>query len=362
MHDQAKEGLQILNTTLLNYKVTISDIAKELNVTPATVSRALSNHPAISLKTRERVQRTAERLNYRRNRIASSLRSGKTHVVGVIIPSAEINFFGSVIHGIESIANMHGYNVLIYQSNESMDHEAKGIETFLTARVDGILASIAKNTVDYSHFLEIKARNIPLVFFDRANDELGIPSVVIDDYKGAFLATEHLIRQGYEHIAHISGPQHIKIFNDRLKGYIAALKAHDIKPDQQLIYAGNVSIESGKDAIKYFFDQQAKPDAVFAVEDFTALGAIEELKEKNIMIPSQVGVIGFANEHFGEYITPALSTIDQQTVLMGKESIKLLMELISDKENKISTHRKIILEPVPVFRKSSDRKNNGIAK
>ncbi|HEY4156414.1 MAG TPA: LacI family DNA-binding transcriptional regulator, partial [Puia sp.] len=168
----------------MNYKVTISDIAKELNTTPATVSRALSNHPAISSKTKESVQKAAKRLNYKRNRIASSLRSGKTHVIGVIIPSAEINFFGSVVHGIESIANSNGFNVLIYQSNENRDHEVRGIETFISARVDGILASIAKNTLDYSHFLDIKARNIPLVFFDRANIDLGIPSVVIDDYKG----------------------------------------------------------------------------------------------------------------------------------------------------------------------------------
>lgn len=340
----------------MKYKVTITDIAKELKVTPATVSRALSNHPGISFKTKEAVQKTASRLNYKKNSIASSLQSGKTNVIGVIIPSAEINFFGSVVHGIESIANLNGYNVLIYQSNENMEHEANGIETFLSARVDGILASIAKNTVDFAHFLDVKARNIPLVFFDRTNDDLGIPSVVIDDYRGAFLATEHLIRQGYKRIAHITASQHISIWNTRLKGYMAALAANNIPFDASLIYVGNISIESGKEAVKYFFEKPNPPDAIFAVEDFTALGALKELKERNIKIPDEVGLIGFANEHFGEHITPALSTIDQQTVLMGKESIKLLLELISGKENNKPKHRKIILEPIPIFRKSSMKK------
>ena len=142
----------------MQYKVTIADIAKELNTTPATVSRALSNHPGISDKTKQSVHQAASKLNYKRNRIASSLRSGKTHLIGVIIPSAEINFFGSVVHGIENVANQNGYNVLLYQSNESRDYEEKGLETFLSARVDGILVSIAKDTTDYSHFNEIKER------------------------------------------------------------------------------------------------------------------------------------------------------------------------------------------------------------
>ncbi|MEP7141520.1 MAG: LacI family DNA-binding transcriptional regulator [Ferruginibacter sp.] len=339
----------------MKYKVTITDIAKELNITPATVSRALNNHPGISYKTKEVVQKTASRLNYKKNSIASSLQSGKTNVIGVIIPSAEINFFGSVVHGIESIANLNGYNVLIYQSNEEMKHEAKGIETFLSARVDGILASIAKNTDNYDHFLDVKARNIPLVLFDRANDDLGIPSVVIDDYKGAFLATEHLISQGYKRIAHITGPQPIGIWKMRLNGYIAALAANGISYDASLIYVGDITIESGKEAVRYFFENPDPPDAIFAVEDFTALGALKELKDKNIKIPDEVGIVGFANEHFGEHITPALSTIDQQTVLMGKESIKLLLELISGKEKYKQKHSKIILEPIPIFRQSSMR-------
>src|SRR5438552_6774834 len=336
-------------------KATITDIAKELNTTPATVSRALSNHPRISEKTKRSVQETALKLNYKTNRIASSLRSGKTHLIGVIIPSAEINFFGSVVHGIESIANENGYGVLLFQSNEQRDYEEKGLQNFLSARVDGILVSIAKDTMDYSHFREIKSRRVPLVFFDRVNDDLDIDSVVIDDYKGAFLATEHLISQGYMRIAHISGPQHLRNFYDRLKGYMGALQANKIRIDHSLIYNGNISIESGRKGTSHFLSMQNPPDAIFATEDFTALGVIKEIKEKGIKIPEQFGVVGFANELFGEHITPTLSTVDQQTIRMGKSALSLLLNIIEGKGIDNYSKQKVILEPLLICRDSSNR-------
>ena len=270
-------------------KATITDIARELNTTPATVSRALSNHPRISAKTKKSVHEAALKLNYKRNKIASSLRSGKTHLIGVIIPSAEINFFGSVVHGIESVANSHGYGVLLFQSNENRDYEEKGLQNFLSARVDGILVSIAKDTIDYSHFMEIKSRHVPMVFFDRTNDDLGVDSVVIDDYKGAFMATEHLISQGYKRIAHISGPAHLKNFHDRSSGYLDALRAHKMEIDHSLICDGNVSIESGREGTQQLLSLANPPDAIFATEDFTALGVIKELKEKGIKIFNRHG-------------------------------------------------------------------------
>lgn len=339
----------------MSLKITISDIAKELNTTPATVSRALRNHKSISEKTKKNVHETAIRLNYKRNNIASSLRKGSSGLIGVIIPSAEINFFGSVVHGIESIANRSGYNILIYQSNENYESEIKGIDTFLSARVDGILVSIAKNTTDFSHFLAAKKANVPIVFFDRSNDEIGIHSVVIDDYKGAYIATEHLIEQGYKRIAHISGPKHLKIFRDRLRGYLDALLANNLEIDKSLIYEGNVSIEAGKEGINYLLSINSPPDAVFAVEDFTALGAIKALKENKIKVPDQFGVIGFANETFGEHITPTLSTINQQTVQMGKLAFTQLENIINNIPEILIEH-KLILEPIAIFRESSQRK------
>lgn len=339
-------------------RITLNDLAKELNITPATVSRALSNHPEISEKTKKVVKEAALRLDYYRNNIASSLRSGKTHVIGVMIPTAEHSFFGSVIHGISNMASEHGFDVLIHQSNESYEYEVKGLKAFISARVDGIIASLAKNTFDFAHFADIKNKNIPIVLFDRINDDLGIPSVVVDDYRGAFVATEHLIKQGYRKIGHISGPQHIKTFNDRLKGFMGALQANKIPWDPALIFPGNISIESGKEGIRNFLQLAEPPDAVFAVEDTTALGALKQLKDSGIKVPEEFGLFGFCNDLVGEHVTPGLSSMDQRTVLMGQEAFKLLYQIINSDGNTGKYKTKVVLDPLSVIRESSLRRSS----
>lgn len=335
-------------------KVTIADIAKELGIAPATVSRALSDHPEISASTKKKVKAAAKRLDYRPNKMASSLRSGKTKIIGVLIPTAEHLFFGSVIHGISNIASEHGYDVLIYQSNESEEFEKKGIDTFIGARVDGILVSISKNTVDFSHFKSVKDKNIPIAFFDRSNDDLGISSVCTDDFMGGFMATKSLMDSGYKRIAHISGPLHIKAFAERVRGYKSALNESGIPINEKLIYKGDISIDAGREGVKYFLGLENKPDAIFAVEDFTALGVLKELKGLSINVPAQFGVIGFCNDLFGEHITPSLSTVDQKTVQMGEEAFKLIYELIQNSEDKINNQKRI-LSPTLLIRDSSKR-------
>jgi LacI family transcriptional regulator len=336
-------------------KATIADIARTVNVTTSTVSRALNNHPAISDSTKKRVNRAAKKLKYQPNRLAASLRLGKTNIIGVMIPSAEINFFGSVVHGIEKVANSHNYSVLLYQSNELFDFEKKGIETFLRARVEGVLASIAKQTVSLHHFEEVRKRGIPLIFFDRANDSLHVPSVVIDDYKGAYSATKHLIEQGCKRIAHISAQQQVAIFKERLRGYVDALNDHNMSIDRNLIVSGKVSIESGRKCMKKLLALNEPPDGVFAVEDFTALGAFQAIKAAGKTMPADIALIGFANEAFGSYITPSLSTVDQQTIKMGEEAAKLFFKL-SYRNNFYDTEpNKIVLEPKLIYRDSSVR-------
>ena len=337
-------------------KVTIHDIARELNVTPSTVSRALNGHTAISTSTKEAVHKVAKKLNYHHNRLASSLRSGKSKIIGVIIPSAEINFFGSVVHGVEKVASDNDYNVLIYQSNELADIEKKGVATFLRSRVDGVLASITKETTTLEHFEEIKRRGVPLVLFDRVNDDLSVPSVVVDDFKGAFNATKHLIEQGCKRIAHIAGPQHVSIFHERLKGYKKALETSGITLKQEWIINGELTIESGYKCMAQLLDVKDEIDGVFAVEDFTALGAMKALKEAGKKVPHEVALIGFANEAFGEYITPSLSTVDQQTVKMGEKAAKLFFDLSKDDGFYKTKPKKLVLEPVLMYRASSLRK------
>jgi len=335
-------------------KTTIEDIARELNVTASTVSRALNGHSAISKATKLAVTKAAKKLKYQPNKVASSLRIGKTKIIGVIIPSAEINFFGSVVHGIEKVANENDYNVLLYQSNEQSDYEKKGIETFLRSRVDAVLASISKETTDLTHYKEIRKRGVPLVLFDRVNEELKVPSVVVNDYMGAYKATQHLIDQGCKRIAHIAGQQHVSIFRQRLNGYMDALKNNNLPVDKTLIKFGSVTVKSGMDCMNALIEEH-NPDGVFAVEDFTALGALQALKAANKKIPDDVAIIGFANESFGEYITPSLSTVDQQTIKMGEAAANLFFQHPLEKPfytNPIKT----VLEPVLVFRDSSLRK------
>jgi LacI family transcriptional regulator len=316
------------------------------------VSRALNGSLEISEKTKIVVESEAKRLNYHHNKIASSLRSGRTNVIGVMIPSAERLFFGSVVHGISNIAAEAGYDILIHQSNESQYFEEKGIQAFMSARVDGIVASIAKGTKSYQHFLEARNRNIPMVLFDRTNEGLDLPMVVINDFKGAYIATEHLLKQGYTRIAHISGPQHVHAFAERLRGYKTALAKHRVKFDEQLIVEGDISIQAGKERTHDLLRLAAPPDAIFAVEDFTALGVLKKLKEEKIRVPQQIGVFGFCNDLFGEHITPDLSTIDQQTIVMGQEAFKMVYKIIEGKE----ITPRVVLEPLPVIRSSSLRR------
>lgn len=335
-------------------KVTIADIARLLNITAATVSRALHDHPAIKESTKKAVKDAATQLNYQPNRLASSLRLGRSNIIGVIIPSAEINFFGSVVHGIEKIANENNYSVLIYQTNELYEYEKRGVQTFLRSQVDGVIASISKDTINLDHYLEIKKRGVPLILFDRVSDMLDVSSVKVNDYAGAFAATKHLIEQGCRRIAHIGGQQHVGIFNQRLKGYIDALNVHNIPVNEDLIVYGKVSIESGRTCMKKLLEGGLEPDGVFAVEDFTALGAMQTIKAANKTIPGDIAIIGFANESFGEYTTPSLSTVNQQTVSMGEEAAKLFFEMYNNTDvNKRA--RKLILDTELICRQSSAR-------
>lgn len=332
-------------------RTTIMDIARELNVAAATVSRALNDHPAISDATKKAVRLAAKRMNYQPNKIASSLRLGRSKIIGVIVPSADINFFGSVIHGIEKVVSQNDYNVLIYQSNELYEYEKKAVQTFLRSQVDGVLASISKETINLEHYAELKKRGVPLVLFDRSNDALGVPAVVVNDYLGAFNATRHLIEQGCRRIAHIGGQQHVTNFNQRLRGYIDALNVHNIALDDDLIVYGKVSIDSGRECMKQLLSR--KPDALFAVEDYTALGAMQAIKQAGHLIPDDIAVAGFANETFGEYLTPSLTTVNQHTIRMGEEAAALFFDVLNKKRFIKTTPTKLILEPELIVRESS---------
>jgi len=336
-------------------RVTLRDIAEELSLTVSGVSKALSNHPGISLSTKQRVKEVVERLNYRPNKIAASLQSGQTKIIGVIIPSADKSFFGSIVFGMENIINQNGYSMLLYQSHELPENEIKGIDTFIQSSVDGIIATMGKQTINYQHYLEVKKRNIPLVLFDTVNENIPVPTVTLDNYKGGLIATEHLIHNGYKRIAYISGLKHISIFNERLRGYLDALKKHHIAIDQDLIIYGKNTIKSGTECMEKLLQLHPAPDAVVAVEDFTALGAIKALKAQKYRIPEDVGVVGFSNEGFSEHISPSLTTINQKTVEMGEEASRLLFKMGNKANPYEGDPDKIVIEPLLIVRESSCR-------
>ncbi len=337
-------------------KSTIHDIARELNVTASTVSRALNDNPRISKATREAVHEAAKQLNYQPNQIAAALRSGHTYTVGVLVPTADRSFFSKVVRGIEEEVSRAGYNVIICQSNDRFQNEKANIEALLRLRADGIIASIAKETKTYKHFLELRAKNVPLILFDRVHSKPGVSTVVIDDFKGAYEATRHLIEQGCRRIAHFAGLQHINIYSERLRGYRSALDDHHIPFDEKLVlYSNNLQIEDGIHSMNLLLQLDTPPDAVFSASDFAALGAIQTCKERGVHIPKEVAVVGFANEPFTEFVDPALSTVDQHSVQMGQIAARLFLEEV-EKQNGSFTPQKVVLSPDLIIRKSSQRK------
>lgn len=335
-------------------KTTIYDIAKELNVTVSTVSRALSGFPAISDTTRKAVVDMAKKLNYSPNKLASALKSGKTHIIGVIVPSVQAHFFASIIHCIEDGLKDSGYRVIIYQSNESVENEINGVKTLLEAQVDGIMASLSLETQDVNHFAEIVKQNKPLILFDRVNADLKVPTITLDDFRAGYIATQHLIDSGYKKIAFITTIHQIKIFNDRLEGYKAALADNGLPLIEEHIIFGGLSIKDGRFGAGKLMRGRNKPDAIIAGDDFTAVGVIKKLKEID-ETPPEIGVIGFANEAFSAYITPNLSTIDQHAPQIGKACAKMFLKMINQ-QSPYTNMEHIVLDPTVVERESTNKK------
>jgi len=249
--------------------ITIKDIARELGISPSTVSRALKDHPDISQATRDAVNELAQRWNYRPNPIALSLKSGSSKTLGVIIPDVVHYFFSTVISGIEDVVYERDYNMILCQSNENWEQEIKNIKTLMASRVDGILASVAKTTTDFGHYQSILDKNIPLVFFDRSVEEIKTDSVVIDDEAGAYKAVIHLLRTGKKHIVHLAGPPHLAIARNRLNGYLKAMKEYRLSPTEEDIIICD-DIESAERLIPNLLVRTPRPEAFFAVNDLTA--------------------------------------------------------------------------------------------
>ncbi|RCS27308.1 LacI family transcriptional regulator [Polaribacter sp. WD7] len=339
---------------MIKKKTTIKDIANVLNISPAAVSKALHDDSRISVKTKKAVRQVAKNLNYQPNHLASALRSGKSNLVGVIVPRTNSNFFSSVIQNIEEVLNKEGYNIIITQSNESYKKECDSIDTLLYTQVDGIIASMANETVNLSHFEKVKTKGIPLILFDRGENDLNVDYVGIDDYNSSHLIVEHLVKQGCKRIAHIGGYKHTRIYNNRIRGYIDALKKHNLPLDDELLLEGNLTIKDGKAKMLQLLSLKNRPDAVYAASDYAALGAQRVLKENNIKVPDDVALVGFSNEPFTSMVTPSITSIEQHSEAIGKKAANAFLEHVK-KDVVTQTLTKHILDVELMIRNSSQK-------
>jgi LacI family transcriptional regulator len=335
--------------------ITIKDIARELGISPSTVSRALKDHPDISQATRDAVNELAERWNYRPNPIALSLKSGSSKTIGVIIPDVVHYFFSTVISGIEDVLYERDYNMILCQSNEMWEQEVKNIKTLLSSRVDGILASVAKTTSDFRHYQSILDKDIPLVFFDRAVEDLKTDSVVIDDETGAYKAVNHLLRTGKKRIIHLAGPEHLNIARNRLNGYLKAMKEYRLTPTEAEIIKCD-DIDSAEKIIPELLMRTPRPEAFFAVNDLTAAETLMIIKRHGLKIPEDIAVVGFTNSQIATLTDPGLTSVDQKGYEMGQIAARLMLDRIEHPGNPIQN--KVITSEL-VIRGSSSARESG---
>ncbi len=304
-------------------QVTIKDIAKELNISPSTVSRALKDHPDISQPTKDKINALVEKYHYRPNTMALNLRQGRSNVIGVIIPEIVHHFFSSVISGIEEVVQAKGYSVMLCQSSELYEREVLNSKVLLSSRVEGILASISKETMKYGHFEDFLYHQIPLVFFDRIVTQMDTDRVIVDDYNGAFKATQYLIKTGCRRIAHLEASQKLQIGYQRKRGYISALEQNRMSVDDNLIIFCD-NFDAALEVVPQLMALPDPPDAIFCVNDLTAAASINALKKLGYRIPQDVSVIGFTDGLVSTVTDPGLTTISQHGFHIGRRAAEIL--------------------------------------
>jgi LacI family transcriptional regulator len=335
-------------------EVTIYDLAKELNFSTSTISRALKGHKSISEKTTLKIKECAEKMGYRPNSLAASLRNNKSKTIGIMISRINRPFISSLISGIEESARNAGYNVIISQSNDRYSDEVSNTKAFYDSRISGLVVSLSMETKKLNHFQQFLDSRIPIVFVDRVPEKLEVYRVVIDNYSAGYKATQHLIEQGCKRIAHFAGAQHLNVYRDRKKGYLDALIDNNIPIDKKLIKNFNsLSFEEGEKAANKLLDMTNPPDGLFSANDTAAVSAIMCAKKRGVKIPEELAIIGFNDDPISSIVEPGLSTISHPAIEMGKISAEKILEHLQNFKKK--TTNITILDTELIIRDSSNR-------
>jgi LacI family transcriptional regulator len=336
----------------MGHPATIKDIARILNISVSTVSRALRDTYDVNQDTKAKVMEVVHQLNYKPNYNAVGLAKGHSHNIGIILPRITNYYFSTVITGIQEVAYTRGYNIVLFVTNDSEERELSIIQNLSTANLDGLLVSTSATSESCGHFQNLIDEGVPVVFFDRVPNNIKTSKVMQDDYYGAFAAVEHLIENGYTKIAHIAGHQGLTFTKDRVQGYCDALKKYNLPVrDQWIVYSG-FSQECGESDTYQLLDCEEKPDAIFAVNDRKAIGSMIALKKRNIAIGSEVGVVGFTNDPASTIISPTLTTMAEPAFDIGSKSCELLFKHIN-KKNFI--YEEVIIPGKLIVRESSTR-------
>lgn len=311
--------------------ITIKDIAKALNLSTSTVSRALRGSYEINVETKRLVMEYAERMNYRPNPIALSLKENRSRSIGVIVPEIANNFFSQAINGMESIAYNRGYHVVISQNHESYERELVSTQYLAQRRVDGLLVSLSGESNDLEHFKELQSKGLPIVFFDRVPQNYITHKVTADNFVGAYQATEHLIQQGYRRIAHLTSPSWLSITYERLEGYKKALQNYGIPFEESYIkYCshGGMIADEVESAVLELLRHPIRPDAIFAAGDRLTTSCMSLVRQEGLRIPDDVAIVGFTNLVTAHLLNPALSAVLQPAFEMGQLATEFLIDLI----------------------------------
>ncbi len=334
--------------------ITIYDIARKLDLSPATVSRGLKDHPAIKKETRKRIKDAAMKMGYQNNLFASNLRTKKTNTIGIIVPRLNSYFMSSVISGMESVVNARGYNLIISQSQEAFEKEIVSANTMFNSRVDGLLVSLAYDTQNIDHYEVLLKKKIPVIFFDRVVDHPRCTNIVIDNAKAGYDAVHHLLEQGCKRIVYIGGNLKRNVYADRLKGYKLALAESGIPFDESLVIINTLNEQGGQDAAQKILEMKQKPDGIFAANDSSAVACMQEMKAAGIRIPTDIAVVGFNNDPISRIIEPNLTTINYPGYEMGEIAATTLINAINSAPG--STINTLVLRHQLIVRESSLRR------